>query len=94
MAAWRSMLGGLLVWAAHFFTLYILASVFGTSLEARVGTAIATLMALAVAIMIFMNARRSTDADPLLRWMASIKALGAALVIVAVLWQALPALIG
>ena len=29
MTAWRIMLGGLLVWAAHFFTLYVLASVFG-----------------------------------------------------------------
>jgi len=94
MAAWRGMLGGLLVWAAHFFTLYILASVFGTSAEARIGTAVATVMALAAAIILLRNARRSTEADPLFRWMASIKALGAALVIVAVIWQALPALIG
>lgn len=94
MAAWRSMLGGLLVWAAHFFTLYILASVFGTSAEARIGTVAATLIALGVATHLLRQALRSSDPDPLFRWMASVKALAATVVIVAVVWQALPALIG
>lgn len=94
MAAWRSMLGGLIVWAAHFFTLYILASVFGTSPAARIGTGIASLLAIAAAIVLLRAARRHDDADPLGRWMTSIKKLAAALAIVAVTWQALPALIG
>jgi hypothetical protein len=94
MAAWRSMLGALLVWAGHFFTLYILASVFGTSAETRIGTAVATLLALGAAILLLRQALRSRDPDPLFRWMASVKALAAALVIVAVLWQAMPALLG
>lgn len=88
------MLGGLLVWAGHFFTLYILASVFGTSMVARIGTGIATVAAVVVALLLLRSAALSIHSDPLFRWMASVKTLAAALAIVAVLFQAMPALIG
>ena len=92
MAAWRTMLGGLLIWAGHFFTLYILGSVFGTSTPARIGTGIATLVALIAAAVLLVSVRRPAEADPLFRWMASIKALAIGLAIIAVIWQAMPAL--
>ena len=88
------MLGGLLVWAAHFFALYILASVFESSMVARVGTGIATLAAVAANIGLLVVARRTVAADAAARWMISLGALGVALSLVAVLWQGLPALIG
>ena len=94
MPAWRIMLGGLLVWAAHFFTLYVLASVFGSSTAARLGTAAATIVAVAADVAILRAAWRSPNGDPFGRWTASLGALGASLSFVAVLWQALPALIG
>ena len=92
--AWRMMLGGLLVWAAHFFTLYVLASVFASTVVARIGTGAATLVAVAANVMILRAAWRSDGGDPFTRWTASLGALGAALSLVAVLWQAIPALVG
>jgi hypothetical protein len=94
MPAWRIMLGGLLVWAAHFFALYVLASVFGSSIAARVGTAAATLVAVAANVFILRVVWRSADGDAFGRWTASLGALGAGLSLVAVLWQAMPALVG
>ncbi len=93
MAAWRSLLGGLVVWAAHFLTLYILGSVFGTSDTARLGVALATLVALAAIVALLVASRRSREADPVLRWMASLGTLAAGLAIVAIIWQAMPALL-
>ena len=87
------MLGGLLVWAAHFFTLYVLASVFGSSPAARIGTVAATLVAVAVDVVILRKVWRLGEGDPFRRWTASLGALGAGLSLVAVLWQGLPALV-
>lgn len=92
MAAWRTMLAGLLIWAGHFFALYILGSVFGTSAPARIGTGVATLVALAAAIALLRTVRRPNQNDALFRWMASVRTLGVGLAIVAIVWQAMPAL--
>lgn len=88
------MLGGLLVWAAHFFALYVLASVFESSMIARVGTGIATLAAVAANVGLLIAARRAEAPDAFWRWMISLGMLGVGLSLVAVLWQGLPALIG
>lgn len=96
MRAWLLLLGGLIVWAIQFFALYILASVFGSSPAARIGTALVTLPCLAATAWLLIRATRARQAatDRLDRWIASVAAAGAALAIVSVLWQALPALIG
>ena len=96
MRAWLLLLGGLIVWAIQFFALYILASVFGSSPAARIGTALVTLPCLAATLWLVVHATRAlrTASDRLDRWMASVAAAGAALAMVAILWQGLPALIG
>lgn len=94
MPGWRIMLGGLLVWAAHFLAIYILASVFESSTIARIGTGIATLAAVAANIGLVVVARRAEMPDAFARWMVSLGMLGVGLSLVAVLWQGLPALIG
>ena len=47
MSAWISITGGLVIWAVHFFSLYILGSVFGSSAAARIGAASASLACVA-----------------------------------------------
>lgn len=96
MRAWLLMLGGLIVWAVHFFALYILASIFGTTMTARLGTAVLTLACLAADGAILaatLPALRGDQAADLDRWIRGAGAVGAGLSLVAVAWQGLPALI-
>ena len=95
MRAWAFMLGGMIVWAVHFFALYIVASVFLTTPLARVLTLLVTLACLAAdgaLLWLALKARRET-ADSPARWAITLAALLAALSIVAVFWQGLPALL-
>lgn len=94
MRKWALLLGGLLIWTAHFFLLYGFASVFpGTDL-AKVLSLIATVPALAANALLIWGAAAGTlvRQDELDRWVLDIAAVGAGLSFVAVLWQALPAL--
>lgn len=96
MGKWTFALGGLIVWAAHFFLLYAFASIFpGTDL-ARVLSLIATIPALAAdaALLLVASKRRlaSGGAD-VQQWMDGLAGLSAAGSLVAVLWQALPAVL-
>ena len=88
-----TLLGGLLVWAAHFFLLYAISSVFpGTSLARSLSLAV-TVPALGADIAILwmtVGRRLLYGEDPLGRWISDFGAAGAGLSIVAVLWQALP----
>ena len=95
MAIWAFFLGGLLVWAAHFFTLYTISSVFLTTPLARVLVGIATLLAVAANAFLLLLAKRRVAgrADVLDGWVAGLAVLMAALSLVAVLWQAFPALL-
>ena len=92
MRAWLIMLGGMIVWTAHFFALYALASVFGSGATARLGTALVTLACLAADLALLKLCLRLIRRDRDLQ--GSLGAFGAALSIVAVLWQGLPAAIG
>lgn len=95
MREWTILLGGLVIWAAHFFTLYAIASILPGKGEARLLVLVATLAALALDALVLRMAlsalRRSScgEADPL---MARAGAAGALLSLVAVAWQALPAI--
>ena len=94
MRKWALLLGGLMIWAAHFFLLYGFASIFpGTDL-ARILSLIATLPALAANAVLLWVAAAGTIAsdDELDRWVLNVAAVGAALSFVSVLWQAMPAL--
>ncbi len=96
MRAWTLMLGGLPVWAAHFFLLYGVASIFPGREIAYWLTIAATVPAIAAdAGLLWLAAllRRRGNADELQSWVIDIAASGAGLSLLAVLWQALPALI-
>lgn len=89
------MLGGLGIWAAHFFLLYIIASLLPGQHTARLLALLVSLPALAgdVAILWMARRMRQRSEDDLDRWILTIAALGAALSIVAVVWQAMPAVL-
>jgi len=94
MRAWVLILAGLIVWAAHFFALYGIASVFPGLPVARWLTLAVTVPALAADGAILVHALRGRSSDDRLdRWIAGLASLGAALSVVAVLWQGLPGLI-
>ena len=90
------MLGGLIVWAAHFFVIYGIGSIFPGTSTARLLALLATAPALAAdAALIWFGAARKIAAgqDGLKSSMVDIGLLAAVLSFVAVLWQALPAII-
>ena len=94
MNKWVLLLGGLTVWAMHFFLLYGFASLFPGQEIARTLTLIATVPALAVdGLLLWAAAARGWHGDELDRWILDVSAIAAALSFIAVIWQALPALL-
>lgn|GEM_PF-1812596 len=96
MRNWSLMLGGLIAWAAQFFALYILASIFGSGQIARAAALLVTLAAFAVDLWLIRRAGKSLrrpDGDDFNRWLASLTLLVAMVSLIAVLWQSLPALL-
>jgi hypothetical protein len=96
MPKWLLALGGLLVWTAHFFGLYLIASIWLTTPTARVVAGVFTVACLAVDGWLLWRtapARREGGVDVFDRWLLVLAFLGAALSALAVLWQGLPALI-
>lgn len=96
MKSWLNLLGGLLVWGAHFFVVYGIASLLPGRPEARWLVLLATaigLVALAWLLRGAIRARREMTDDEG-RWQSGIAALGAAIALVAVFYQGLPAVIG
>lgn len=96
MRAWGLLLGGLIVWAAHFFLLYGIASIFPGREIAHWLTIVATIPAVAsdaALLRLAMRRRHPGPPDELRSWVADVGAAGAALSLVAVVWQSLPALL-
>ncbi len=98
MRRWALLLGGLVVWAAHFFALYGIASVWLQGPTAPVLVGVATLAALAVDGWLLWRTApakraRAVGIDREDRWIARVGFVGAALSALAVVWQGLPALI-
>ena len=95
MRKWSLLLGGLTIWAAHFFLIYGFASIFPGSRVANILTLIVTVPALAANAVLGWTAWTGVlirDADEHDNWVLNVAAVGAALSFVAVLWQALPAI--
>lgn len=104
MIRWLFLLGGLLIWAAHFAGVYAIASVadvvasadvpaarlMAGGLTAACAAADAALLWLCAALARTPRARQ----DALTGFMVSVAGLGALLSLAAVVWQGLPALIG
>lgn len=95
MRVWRHLLGGMLLWTAHFFAAYGIASVFPGTPLADVLVLIVTLLALAVAGLLFTAMLRGVrgESDSLERWTYKGGAVGYALAGIAIVYQGLPAVI-
>lgn len=93
MRAWTLLLGGLVVWTAHFLALYGVASIFpGTTIA---NWLVLPLTLIAVAALIYLLRRsmaQMSSRDSLDSWMGRLATLGAAISLLAVVWQAIPAL--
>ena len=93
MRFWRNLLGGPLLWAAHFLAVYGIASVLPGTRAAIVLVVLATGVALAVTSWLFastMSAFRGAN-DDLQRWSRSLALIGYALAGAAITYQGLPA---
>lgn len=96
MRTWRLLLGGMLVWAAHFFGAYAIASIFPARVAiARVLAAVLTAACLAALVWLTRRsiAAGRCESDDFSRWVAWLATLLNALSFVAVLWQAFPILL-
>lgn len=98
MKTWAWMLGGLIVWAMHFLGVYLissLADVVTTADDPRwrmAGLAFSGVCGLITAALLWAAARRLRRRTPL--FPDQMAALGAGVSLIAIVWQALPTLIG
>ncbi|MGE8135906.1 hypothetical protein ACQKO5_20050 [Novosphingobium subterraneum] len=92
MRSWTMLLGGLVVWAVHFFALYIVASIFFTTLIARTLTLLVSLACLGANGLLLRWVIRA-DPSRTDRWIRTMAKYSIALSTLAILWQALPAIL-
>jgi len=93
MRFWRNLLGGPLLWAAHFLAVYGIAGVLPGTRAAIVLVLLVTGVALAATSWQFartVSAVRGAD-DDLQRWSSSLALFGYALAGAAITYQGLPA---
>jgi len=89
---WTILLGGLVIWTAHFLTLYGLASIFPGRSLANWLVLPATIIAVVALVFVLRAAILGASAeDPLDRWIGRLGTFATALSLLAVLWQAVPA---
>lgn len=93
MRGWTFLLGGLIVWTVHFFSLYAIASILLTTVYARIASLGVTLLCLGADLILFRHARRGSSADRTERWMRGVALSGLVISAVAIVWQAMPALL-
>lgn len=89
MKSWLILLGGLLVWTVHFFGLYAIAEI-----APRAWLVLAlTVLCLGTDIWLQLFIRRLPRDDDFAAWRRSVALIGTGLSLLAVCWQALPALV-
>lgn len=101
MRRWAWMLGGLIVWTVHFMGVYAIASLADVVARADdpmwrmigLGFSVACLAA-AVGLAIVAARRVRRRSDPATGFGDQLALLGAGVAAVAIIWQALPTLIG
>ena len=95
MRFWRKLLGGLILWTAHFFAVYGIASILPGTALARWLVVAATIVALAIAWWRSAQALRALrrSGDDLQRWSDSLALLGYAVAGAAITYQGLPAVV-
>jgi hypothetical protein len=90
---WAFLLSGLIVWTVHFFALYAIASIFLTTPLARALTILVTLLCLGGGGWLLLRTLRSAIPTPTDAWMRTVALLGLGLSGIAIVWQAMPALL-
>lgn len=95
MKAWTFLLSGLVVWAAHFFGLYVIGSLFPGDDLARWLVLALTFVCLGIAggFVFFIVRRGGVQDDTLDRWSSSLAGAGHGLALVAIAYQGLPAIL-
>lgn len=93
MRGWTFLLGGLIVWAVHFFALYIIASIFLTTPMARALALLVTSACLVAGALLLRQTLRNDVPTQTDAWMRAVALCGLGLSAVAIVWQALPAFI-
>lgn len=96
MRTWLYLLGGLLVWTAQFFGLYIFSSLFPDTVLARILGGVLTLAGLAVIVLLLryaVGSLRGGDGEEVRHWTHYVATLGAAVSLVAVFLQGLPVIL-
>lgn len=88
MRTWAILLGGLIVWAVHFFGLYAVAEIAPKPWL----VAALTLICLAANLWLLVRIRSLPKDNEFNAWRRSVAMGGAGLSLLAVAWQALPAL--
>jgi hypothetical protein len=89
MRAWTEFCGGLIAWTAHFFALYIIASLLPGQPAANwlvLGATLAAFVALGLMLRPMLR-RRTDDLDGFDRWLANLGLMGIALSGVAIAYQ-------
>ena len=95
MREWTMMLGGLLIWAAHFVLVYVVASMADISPLSQeggwrmAGLGLTGVCVAAIAVLLWWTVR-AREASALAR---RLGLFGGGLSLIAVIWQALPLLI-
>ena len=92
MRFWLNLLGGLILWTAHFFAVYGVASLWPGTQLARILVLVATVLAFAVGGWLSVKGLRQFRAatDDMQRWSWSLALLGYALAGAAIAYQGLP----
>lgn len=94
MRSWTTLLGGMLVWAAHFFVLYGIGEFAGANTASRGAVLLLGAIALAADGLLFRRLLRRPRGDEFGRWRTGVASGGLGLSSLAVVWQTLPALVG
>ena len=91
----RNLLGGFLLWAVHFFAVYIIASIFPGTTTSIVLILAITLVMLAITLWSTARTFRALQgaSDGLHRWTISLSLFGYGLAGIAIIYQALPAIL-
>jgi hypothetical protein len=95
MGRWLLLLGGPLIWGAHFMAIYLITSAAYVGAHSpggatRVAVGVLSVVAIAAASLLILRAARSREANHAF-WRA-IAIAGSVLAIIAILWQTLPVL--
>ncbi|GLI98989.1 hypothetical protein [Sphingobium sp. BS19] len=93
MERWTFLLGGMIVWTVHFFALYAVASIFLTTPLARWLTLVVSVCCLGADAWLFRRALTAPHNDGVDRWSRTTALLLIGGSTIAVLWQALPAVL-